>query len=372
MNLTADNFRPDDLGTTVLHPMGLLMLLICGGALLVCPRKYATWPLIVLVCFVSGRQCIAIGGVNLYLLRVMVLFFGTARVLMKNEIQKFKFTTLDFAVLAYGGSYWLAGMLNWGFAFSELKVRTGFQVEVIGIYFLIRTLVRTKEDGVTAIAGLGLTSIPLMGFFVLEQLTGRNAFAIFGGVSPITAIREGRLRCQGAFGHPILAGTVWASFTPLLIGQIFSRGNKRYFFILATLAACVITFTTASSTPVIGLAAAIVGMLAFRFRRFTRMAVAATFLALTVTHFAMKGPVWHLISRINITGGNSGYHRYLIVDGFINHWQEWIFVGSRVGTSHWGNFTVDTANHFVATGVQGGLPTLLALLFVIINAFFCC
>ena len=47
--------------------------------------------------------------------------------------------------------------------------------------------------------------------------------AAMGGVPEITVVREGRLRCQGAFAHPILAGCFWAEQLPLIAA--LSAGN---------------------------------------------------------------------------------------------------------------------------------------------------
>ena len=41
---------------------------------------------------------------------------------------------------------------------------------------------------------------------ILEHLTGRNVFSVFGGVPEFTVIREGKLRAQAAFAHAIVAG----------------------------------------------------------------------------------------------------------------------------------------------------------------------
>jgi hypothetical protein len=41
--------------------------------------------------------------------------------------------------------------------------------------------------------------------------------------------------------------------------------------------------------------------------------------ALAVLHFfVMQAPVWHLISRIDLIGGSTGWHRYIIFDAFLD------------------------------------------------------
>ncbi|PQO43901.1 hypothetical protein C5Y93_22205 [Blastopirellula marina] len=346
----------------------MLVLLICGVLLLTVQRKYAVLPLLALVCFISGRQCLAIAGVNFYFLRVLVLFFGAARVLMKGELRQFQFCALDRWILAYGAVYWLTGAVNWGFSLAEIKMRSGFLVEIVGLYFLLRVLIRTPEDASTTIRSMALLSIPLFLFFIIENRTGRNLFAIFGGVPEITMIREGRLRCQGAFGHPILAGTVWASFFPLVVCEVVRRGWSRLSSLLSMISIVGIVILSASSTPVLGVVVGGVLLSMYSLRKFTRGVIALLGVLIVVLHFSMTSPVWSLIGRINVTAGNSGYHRYLLVDGFINHWGEWWLLGSTVGASHWGHFTHDTANQYVAVGLQGGIVALFIFFAIIVSS----
>ena len=64
-------------------------------------------------------------------------------------------------------------------------------------------------------------------FFLIESQTGRNLFSAFGGVPVLTDMREGKLRCSGAFGNSILAGCFWASLMPLMVARGFQQGANR-------------------------------------------------------------------------------------------------------------------------------------------------
>jgi hypothetical protein len=361
-------FTVDGAGTTFVHPVGLCMLLLCGILLVSLPRRFALWPFIVLVCFVSSRQCIAIAGVNLYFARFMVLVFGTARVLIHREVWTVRWNRLDLFVVCYGLVYLVAGAINWDFSPVELKTRSGYIVEVVGTYLLCRVLIRDREDVRSVFACLSLVACILVGFFVLENRTGRNLFSVFGGVPEITAQREGRLRCQGAFGHPILAGVFWASMVPTMFFVVLAGGRLRPLALVGTLSAIAMVVLSASSTPVLALGAGFAGWMFFPFRRHTRRLFWGVLVLLFCLHMLMNGPVWSLIQRIDITAGNSAYHRYVLLDGFITHFHEWAALGSRVGTAHWGRFTFDTANQFVAVGSASGLLTLLIFIGMIVAA----
>lgn len=362
------HFTLEGSGTTVAHPLALALLFVCIGLVIFLPRKYAVLPFVVLLCFVSARQCISVFGVNLFFVRILALC-GLARSLMRGEFARVNFKAIDLCVLGYAVAYFLAGALNFGFAASVLKMRIGGVVEIFGFYMLLRAMIRSKEDVDALAHGLSLLVIPVMFFFLIELSTGYNVFSIFGGVAEYAMVREGKVRCQGAFGHPILAGTFWSALLPILVYNAINRGWKRPLSLFSCLACCVIVVTTASSTSLMGLVAAFGGLMSYPFRRYTRVALYSTLVALVILHFSMDAPVWHLIARLDVTGGNSAYHRFVLIDGFITHFNEWWLLGTRIGTEHWGHFSFDISNQYVSVGVQGGLISLLFFLASILLAF---
>ena len=66
------------------------------------------------------------------------------------------------------------------------------------------------------------------------------------------------------------------------------------------------------------------------------------FLAVVI-HFIREKPVWHLILRLSVITGGTGYHRYQLIDAFINNFSEWALAGTD-GTAHWGWGLQDTTN----------------------------
>jgi hypothetical protein len=358
MDHPTNFFELEGSGTTVAHPFGIALLLLCGVLLLVVPRRYAVWPIALMTCFLSSRQCFAVFGLNVYFTRVMVLCFGLARVLIWSETRGFKLNALDGCVLAYGATYWIAGALNWGFDPVVLKTRSGAMVEMAALYLFLRVLIREVADVRSIVLCIAAIAIPTAGFFLLEFLTGHNLFSVFGGVPEVTGIREGRLRCQGPFGHPIIAGVFWASFIPLLFYGLRTAIRPRLVAVAGLAGAGAIVVLSASSTPALGAVVGIVGLMLFPLRRYSRHALLAGLVLLILLHFVMHGPVWSLIAKLSLVPGSTGYHRFLLVDQFIGHYNEWWLMGSKVGTDHWGYGMFDTANQFVAVGVNAGVFVL--------------
>jgi hypothetical protein len=81
----------------------------------------------------------------------------------------------------------------------------------------------------------------------------------------------------------------------------------------------------------------------------------------------MKAPVWHLMARVNIFGGSTGFHRYFLFNNFVNHVSEWFVLGTK-STAHWGHAQTDLTNQFVLEGVRGGMITLMLFIMLIYNA----
>lgn len=370
MTEPASRFAVEGAGSTFVHPIGLMMLIVCGALLILLPRRLALWGFILLICFVSTRQAVAVSGFNFYFPRIMVLVFGLTRGFARGELLAIRLNRLDWLVILFGACYFAAGAINWEFSPFEMKMRSGYITEMVGTYFLVRMLTRDLDDVRSTIVGLAIVSLPVLGFFVVENQTGRNLFSVFGGVPEFTIVRNDRLRCQGAFSHPILAGVFWASMLPLMVGVVLERGRHRVICALGAIAALGLVVLCASSTPVLGVAAAAAGWLCFPSRRYSRQAFGAAGAMVVVLHLVMKAPVWSLIQRVNITSGSTGYHRYILVDGFITHVHEWWLVGSRLGTDHWGHFTFDTANQFVAVGVAAGIGALALFVAITVSAMF--
>ena len=97
--------------------------------------------------------------------------------------------------------------------------------------------------------------IPVAAAMVYENLAFRNVFAVFGGVPEIPQIREGRIRSQGPFAHPILAGTVGAVCLPLAL-VLWSRYRREAWIGIVT--CLVIVFFSASSGPILSVLAVVV------------------------------------------------------------------------------------------------------------------
>lgn len=330
------------------------------------PRRWACLPVILLLCFIPAGQRLVIATVDFTFIRLlmMVVWF---RLYIRREFRPIVWNHLDRAMIAWAIISVLTGTLL-GWTLSIFVNRLGTAVDALMVYFFFRMLIRSHQDLMSMATQFLLSSFAVAVFFFIESRTSRNLFSVFGGVPAITDIRDGRLRCQGAFAHAILAGCFWGCLIPLYaIRGFMGRG-----WLLPTAgagAALFIIAMCASSTPVMALGFGMIGGGVFLIRGSLRWLRWLILLWLCALHFIlMKQPVWHLLARIDVVGGSTGWHRYHLVDKFFVYFHEWWQVGT-LGTGHWGPGLHDITNQYVGEGVYGGIFRLAAFAAVILLAF---
>jgi hypothetical protein len=352
---------------TNVNPIGLAALIILGITILVLPRRWATIPVLVMACFVSLGQRLYIAGMNFDFLRI-ILIFGLFRVFLRNELCGFRWRSIDTAVVFWAVCSALLFICQVGL--SGVVNQLGTKFNALGSYFLFRCLIRDWSDIEFVIRVLISISVILALLFLVEKSTARNVFAIFGGVPEITEIREGRLRCQGAYSHPILAGCFWAGLLPLFAALWWKSSAGCAWAIVGGLACLTIVVCTASSTPLMGTIIALIGGLMYFARRYMRPIRWGILFALISLHIVMKAPVWYLISRVNVVGGSTGWHRTNLIDQAIRHFDQWWLTGcSGYTVASWGVFQGDVTNEYIQQGVQGGILSLCLFVFTICIAF---
>ncbi len=355
-------------GHTTVHPLAICTVIVLGISVLFLPRRWSVFPILFMTCFISSAQRIVIAGMDFDFLRIMVLF-GVMRLLLRKEYIGFVWKSLDSMVALWVASSVFFFILREG-TFGAVINRLGFAFDVFGMYFLFRCLIRSWIDIDRIILSVILISIPVMIFFLLEHGSGRNLFSIFGGVPEITEIRGERLRCQGAFSHPILAGCFWALLMPLIAAYWWKSARDRMIAVIGIIASCIVVICSASSTPVMGVLSAVIGGCFFFLRKYMRFVCMGVILTLIALHLVMNGPVWGLIARIHSVGGSTGWHRYNLINQAIININDWWFSGcSGYTVASWGIHAGDVTNQYVLEGVKGGLITMVLFIAVILTAF---
>lgn len=351
---------------TTIHPLGLALVLVCGFAMLALPRRYAVWPIAIMACLVAPAQRLVVAGLDFNLLRIMVLF-AWLRIFARNENLGFCWRRLDSVLLAWAVVSVATYTALTG-SFSAFVNRLGLAFDAVGMYFAFRCLIRTWDDLDSLVQGFILVSLPVALAFLVERSTAHNFFAFFGGVPAVTAIRDGRLRCQGAFAHPILAGCFWAALVPLFAARYWKGGSAWQWGLVGLATSSLVVFACASSTPVMAVLLSFVGAAFFRLRRHMRAVRWTLVGVLCALSLVMQAPVYHLIARVDIISGSTGWHRYNIIHQAIAHLDEWWLMGAAQ-IDHWNIWANDITNQYVTEGIMGGVAKLGLFIAAIVLAF---
>lgn len=348
--------NPSFLAVTVTILIGLLVLAV--------PRRYAVLPFLFGAIFIPIGQVI-VGGFNFYPFRILILF-GWLRLLSRGEFSLTRFETIDKFVVAWALASTLAYTLLWQ-SFSALQNGLGLAFNAIGAYFFFRCYIRDIQSARRVVRVLALISVLVAVAVLIERMTGQNLFFALGAFNQMSEVREGSLRCQGPFGHSILAGSFAATLIPLLVAL---RGEPRAkkWAMFGFVSCAIIVASSNSSGPVITLLAGMIGLAFWPLRENMRRVRWALVVAIVGLHIVMKAPVWALIARFSVLGSSSGDHRYRLVDSFIQNVGEWWLVGTRDYVD-WGWVLWDVSNHYVRVGVDGGIFTLILFVCIIVGCF---
>jgi hypothetical protein len=350
-------------GETVLHPVALLAMVIGILLVLLSPRKYVLPSMIAIITMIPEMQRIVILGFDLNTMRIMALA-GIARVALREKKSTIVLSNLDMAFVLWVISSTSLNIVQRG-SVEALVNRFGFALTALCSFFSVRSMIETEEDFLRLFRAIELCCILVGLSMVIEMGIGRSLFSILGGIPQETLVRSGRARCQGPFSHPILAGTFGAVTFPLMVVLLVRKKNDIGAW-LGTVGSLAIVVTSGSSGPVLSLVASVVGLVAWAVRKRMREVRHLIVCCVILLALVMKAPIWALVARLDIVGGSTGYHRYLLIDAFIRNAGQWILVGTE-NAQYWGWGLQDLTNQYVLEGVSAGLIPLA--LFVAIIAF---
>jgi hypothetical protein len=360
-------------GESAIAPITFLLLVVTLFLLFYLPRKHAFIPLIVAATILPLNQQLIVAGVHLTASRLLIAF-GWIRVIRIRtqgaRLLEGKWNRIDIAFVIYCFSAATFFVVLWGGTPGALINKLGFLYNALGMYWLARCFLKTEADIQTASKTLvWLFAVIALGM-VAQHVKSSNIFSYLGGVPDLSDVRNGKIRSQGPFVHPLTAGAIGSVILPLAVGLWWNdAGKKRKLAASIGIASSLaIGATSSSSTGILTLAAAIMALFLWPLRSYLRAMRWALLLTLVSLHLVMKAPVWALIGRIDLTGSSSGYHRFQLVDQFVRRFNEWWLVGTRT-TMEWGWDMWDTINCYVSAGTGGGIVTFTAFVALLTISF---
>ncbi|MBX3462792.1 MAG: hypothetical protein KF830_06450 [Planctomycetes bacterium] len=356
-------------GTTLVHPIGVAALGLMALLALTLPRRGTFVPVVLMLCFIPAGQRVVIATLDFSFIRVLMLVVWL-RMFLRREVRPIVWNHLDRTLLVWAAASIVFGTLR-DQTVGAFVFLVGTSADAVMVYFFFRLLIRDYRDLVQVASVFMACSIVVLVFFVIENQTSRNMFAVLGGVPEFTEVRGDRLRCQGAFAHSILAGCFWACVIPFYFVCAWLR-RRWLVVLLGAFTAMAIVRLSASSTPIMALVFGTGALCAYPIRSALRWIRWLVFGWACVLQFAlMNTPVWHLLARVDLVGGSTGWHRFHLVDKTIEHVREWILFGTP-RTGHWGPGLHDVTNQFVAEAIAGGITRLVLFVTIIVLAFVGC
>jgi hypothetical protein len=358
---------------TFMSPVALLCIVIAGILVWRLPRSKAIVPFLAACLLIPTDQVLLLGSLHFPMLRVMALI-GLSRVIWARVKARHKLFNngMDTATVVFAVFTLVNGILLWRLP-AQLIYQFGNLCDIFGLYLTIRYLIRDEQDVMRTMRALACIAAAIAAIMICEQATGKNPLYIALGGARATILgsvlsRDDSFRASGSFAHPILAGTFGGMMFPLFIGLWVKSKKDRKYAGTGIISTLIIPLAASSSTALFGLLGGILGLCFWPLRRRMRPIRWSIVLTLVSLHLVMKAPVWHLISRIDLTGSSSSYHRYQLVNQCILHFWDWVWIGTKdYGT--WGWDMWDLSNQYAGTADTSGLIPLLAFLAILVFGF---
>ena len=354
---------------TMLTPVMALAMLIVIGLIFTRPRNQVIVPFL-LGCFtIPLQQVVVLGGLHFTVLRILIIA-GLIRKATSggtSRAGKFPggFNGVDRMVILWAISLQTIVSLQW-MEMQSFIHNLGDFLDMFGGYLVVRFFIPDGETVRRTIKTLAVVCI-IQGVCMLnEQISHVNVFGYVGGLGPWLTIRDGKIRSEGVLGC-ISAGAFAGALIPLFL-WLWTQRKCRTLAYAGLAGATTMVFTSNSSSSLLALAATALAIFFWPLRKQMRLVRWALALTLVALHLVMKAPVWALISRVDLTGSSSGYHRFYLVDNCIRHFGDWWLLGYK-HYDQWGFMMFDLCNQFVVQAVNGGLLALVAYIAIFSRSF---
>jgi hypothetical protein len=345
-----------------MNTVALLFLILETIAIFSVPRRLITIPFFIGCCYIPFSEGVIIAGASFPIVRIIILL-ALIRTIFSTTRKRDPNNKMDKLFFAWCACMFISSFFHLWEAGSGPKYITGVVlIDIGGFYILIRSLCQSTEELYDSFGMLCIVLLPIAFFMLVEQVAEWNVFSIFDGMSSHPLVRNGRLRAQGPFNHPILAGTIGATCVPYALA-IWNRHRIRS--IIGASSCVMMVIASASSGPIMSLLFVFFGMFLWKFPLLVKPLSRLIIPSYIVLYLVMDRAPYYLISRIDLTGSSTGWHRSHLIEKTMSHFSEWWLFGTDY-TRHWmpgqgamsANHT-DITNQYIMFGVRGGLLSIV-------------
>lgn len=351
----------------MLHPLLAVLMLIAIVLILTLPRDKAITPFLLAFFTIPVRPVLVVGGVHFTMHQILILTVLARLAAFRGSTSEGKFAggynAIDRVAVLWALSTLITFNVEWMETQALIK-SLGDLVVNLGGYLAVRFLIPDRDTFRRTVKALAAVCVIHGTCMIVELLTLRSMFAFAGCSGP--EIREGHIRAGGVMGAGF-EGALAGVLIPLFL-WLWNEEKSRMAACAGLAGAMPMVFASHASTSWMALGGSLLGLCFWPLRKQMRLVRWGIVVTLVGLHLVMHGPVWSLIEKIDVTGGSSSYHRYMLVDNCIRHFGDWWLIGYKY-YNEWGFCMFDLCDQFVAVAVTGGLITLIVFIMIYSRSF---
>jgi hypothetical protein len=325
-----------------------------------------------------GAGLLSIGTIDFSVSRVIILVLF-ARVILTRELTKdFRVMWLDRLVVIVFAAEIAAGVVT-SEAARIIEYRGGDFCDMALPYFVVRLVVRRKEDYLTILKAIawGSAILSLVAFY--ECLTGVNLLRL-GRPLPVPEIRMRVFhRAQVTFRHAIYFGVFTGMAGAVCLGLVKNVGSKMWPYLLLVGLIFLGAFSSMSSGGQFALVGAVVFVVLYQFRRSWRGLIITGIVLCVLVEIISNRHFYNVIDRFAFNASTAWYRTRLFEvaffeGGMTGHW----VTGYGAADPGWGpkidgRGHTDMVNHYLLElaryGLVGFIPFCLVILTAVKNLF---
>jgi hypothetical protein len=342
-------------------------------AVLMLPPAHAFSIYVITLLFYPVYLVVQLGPLDISAARIVVAVLLLRGLLNARLRAKFKWCRLDRWVTFAAIANLCVALVAWKVPMAKsFEKEAGYMMDTYFAYLAARLCLTDYKATLTSIKWLAIALIPLALLGVIESYTGwapyYKLFAYCPWVQvtePVLSERTGFYRAIGPFSHPIMFGTAFAMFLPLVYWLRHQSGYWRTGSRLVAGFLAIGTLSSMSSGPVMMLVFASCFLLLERFKQLVKPLIIFAVISCVLLEVISNRTFYHVLASYADPLGGSGWHRARLIDLAIEHFNEWWLLGYGLQDPKWGEFLgmswTDITNHYVMAGIAYGVLGVIGL-----------
>jgi hypothetical protein len=355
--------------------------ILCSVLVLTLRPKYALVVYITALLWFPDYLRVSIGTIDISVGRIVVTVL-LLRCLNNDQLRsRFKWSPLDkwvtLSMVVYVGMTLITQP-----TFASIENRGGFVIDTWFTYLAARFILTDREKLVSIIKCIGIALIPLAILGCVESVTGWQPFVPlrrFRPWNPLAKTEEirremrwGLTRAVGPFSHPILFGSGFAMFLPLIYSLRYEKNWRTFAYMLSAIT-IVGALSSMSSGPWVMIIVISFCFVMENYKQWLKPMLKLLIISCIVIEILSNRTFYHVIfSRASQLGG-AGWHRARLIDAAIEHFNEWWLAGYGGKDPGWGHYFgmsfTDVTNEFILAGVKYGIAGIIVLCGVLVVAY---